>query len=148
MNPTDTITVLNRLILTSKNGESALRAAAEEAYHEELRASLFEYSRFFHDAALELQDAVRRVGGRPRGLGSFDNTLHRTWMHIKALAAGHDENVILDAVEQDETEADRMYADAMTWDTPPEIHALIERQAVEARRRHASIHALRERLLH
>lgn len=76
MNTVDTVTILNHLILTSKNGESALRAAADEAWHEELKQSLLEYSRFFGEAARELQEAVRKVGGHPRGLGSFENTLH------------------------------------------------------------------------
>lgn len=149
MNTVDTVTILNRLIITSKNGESALRTAADEAWHEELKQSLSEYSRFFGDAARELQDAVRSVGGQPRELGTFDNTLHRTWMHIHAKVFGRDEDVILDDVERDEAEADRMYADALhDWDVPPEVRALIERQAGEARRRHEAIHALRARLLH
>ena len=149
MNTVDTVTILNRLIITSKNGESALRAAADEAWHEELRQSLTEYSHFFAESARELQDAVRKVGGKPRGLGTFGNTLHRTWMHIHAKVLGRDEDAILDDVERDESEADRMYADALhDWDVPPEVHALIERQAQEARRRHEEIQALRERLLH
>ncbi len=149
MNTVDTVTVLNRLILTAKNGESAMRAAADEAWHEELKQVLLDYSQFFGAAARELQDAVRNAGGRPRGLGTFGNTLHRTWMHIHAKALGRDERAILDDVEQDEAEADRMYADALThWDTPPEIRALLERQASEAQRRHAQIDALRAKLLH
>lgn len=148
MNQTDTVTLLNRLILVSKDGEHALRAAADEAFHEEIKLSLQDYSRFFHETAQELQDAVRRVGGQPREIGSFDNTLHRTWMHIKALATGRDEGVILDSVEQDEAAADRVFADATTWDTPPEVHALLARQAAEVQRRHQAILALRARLVH
>lgn len=148
MNTVDTITLLNRLIITSKNGESALRAAADEAWHDELKATLLEYSHFFAKAASELQDAVRQVGGHPRELGTFDNTLHRTWMHIKAKALGRDESVILDDVEADEATADQIYAEAMLWDTPPEVHALIERQAEGARRRHEALRTLRLQYAH
>lgn len=148
MNTVDTVTILNRLIVTSKNGESALRSAADEAWHEELKQSLSEYSQFFGQAARELQEEVRKMGGHPRGLGTFGNTLHRTWMHVRAKAMGQDEGVILDEVEQDESEADYMYADAIrNWDTPPDVHALLERQAAEARRRHDAIHELRARLM-
>lgn len=148
MNTVDTVTILNRLIVTSKNGESALASAADEAWHEELKQSLSEYSAFFGQAARELQEQVRKIGGTPRELGTFGNTLHRTWMHIRAKALGRREDVILDDVEQDEFEADFMYADAIrNWDTPPEVHALLERQAGEARRRHDEIHALRARLV-
>lgn len=148
MNTVDTITLLNRLIITSKNGESALRAAADEAWHEDLKATLLEYSQFFAEAASELQEAVRRVGGHPRELGTFDNTLHRTWMHIKAKALGRDESVILDEVERDEATADQLYAEAMLWETPPEVHALIERQAEGARQRHEALRTLRQQITH
>lgn len=148
MSNIDTITLLNRLIVTSKDGESALRAAAEEAWHDDLKQSLLEYSRFFGEAATELMEAVRRVGGHPRELGTFDNTLHRTWMHIKAKALGRDERDILDTVEEDEALADRVYADAVAWETPPEIHALLERQAEGARMRHRHIREMREQLTH
>jgi uncharacterized protein (TIGR02284 family) len=148
MNTVDTVTILNRLIVTTKNGESALRSAADEAWHEELKQSLAEYSNFFGQAARELQEEVRRIGGRPRELGTFGNTLHRTWLHIHAKALGRDEHAILDDVEQDESEADFMYADAIrNWDTPPDVHALLERQAGEARRRHEAIQELRARLV-
>jgi uncharacterized protein (TIGR02284 family) len=147
MNQTDTVTLLNRLILVSKDGEHALRAAADEAYHYELKDSLQDYSDFLHHTAMELQDAVRKVGGEPREIGSFENTLHRTWLHIKALASGRDESVILDSVEEDEATADRLFADAATRDMPPELHALIGRQAAEVQRRHQAIRELRERLL-
>lgn len=146
MSTLDTITLLNRLIVTSKDGEAALRAAAGEAHHQDVRDALTEYSRFFADTARELQDAVKKLGGKPQGSGTFDNTLHRTWMHIKANAYGRDEGVILDEVEADERNADTVFADALTWDTPPEIHALLERQYEGVRNRHEAIGALRERI--
>lgn len=149
MNSVDTVTVLNRLIITSKNGEHALRAAAEEAWHAELKQALTSYSHFFAEAALELQEAVRKAGGNARGLGTFDNTVHRAWMHIHAKMYGRNENTILDDVERDEAEADLMYAEALhDWDVSPEVHALIERQAESARRHHAEIRELRARLVH
>lgn len=148
MSALDTITLLNRLIVTTKNGEAALRAAASEVYHAELQESLEEYSRYFADAARELQAAVEALGGRPNGTGSFDNTLHRTWLHIKANAYGRDEAVILDAVEADEQEADARYSDALTWSTPSDIHALLERQYQGSQQRHDQIRQLRQQLDH
>lgn len=147
MSDLDTITLLNRLIVTSKNGEDALRAAASEAHHAELKQALMEYSHFFADAAHEMQDAVRRLGGHPKGLGTFDNTVHRWLMHLRALAEGRNERVILDNVESDEHEADVRFDDAVAhWDTPPDVHDMLERRRAGARQRHATINALRGRL--
>jgi uncharacterized protein (TIGR02284 family) len=147
MSDTDTITLLNQLIVTSKNGEAALRAAASEAHHDELRRSLTEYSQFFHDAAREMQEAVLRLGGHPKGIGTFGNTVHRWVLHMKALTEGRNEAVILDSVESDEREADRHFDDAVEhWQTSPEVHAMLERQRDEARRRHQAIRAMRQQL--
>jgi len=147
MSDLDTITLLNRLIVTSKNGESALRAASSEAHHAELKQSLLEYSHFFAEAAHEMQDVVHKLGGHAKGIGTFDNTLHRTLLHLRALIEGRNEAMILDSVESDEREADIRFDDAVShWDTPPEIHAMLERQRDGARQRHEAIKAMRLRL--
>lgn len=147
MHELDAITLLNRLIVTSKNSEHALRAAAEEAHHAELKQSLLEYSRFFADAAHEMQEAVTRLGGHPAGHGTFGNTVHRFYLHLKANATGRDEGVILDTVERDEADAEARFEEAVIhWETPPEIHAMLERQFEGARRRHDAIRQMRERL--
>ena len=147
MSDLDTITLLNRLIVTSKNGESALRAAASEAHHAELKQALIEYSRFFAEAAHEMQDAVRQLGGHPKGLGTFDNTVHRWLMHIRALVEGRNEQMILDSIESDEHAADVRFDDAVAhWQTPPEIHDMLERQRDGARQRHDTINSMRDRL--
>ncbi|WP_028080764.1 PA2169 family four-helix-bundle protein [Solimonas soli] len=139
MNTVDTVELLNHLIVMSKNGERGLRAAADEAHHADLKQSLFEYSHFFGDAARELQEAVRRLGGQPKEIGSFAHTLHRTWMHLKVTALGRDEDVILDDIEEEERLAESRYADAVREETPPEIHALLERHYELAQKHHDAI---------
>ena len=147
MSDMDTITLLNRLIVTSKDGESALRAAASEAHHAELKQSLMEYSRFFCEAAREMQEVVHRLGGQPREVGTFGNTVHRTLMHLMALVDGRNERTLLDSIERDEQAADLRFDDAVShWDTPPDIHAMLERQRDGARQRHLAIMAMREHL--
>ena len=148
MSDLDTITLLIRLIVTSKNSEAALRAAAEEVHHADLHDSLAEYSRFFSDTASELQAIVEGLGGRPKGTGTFDNTLHRTWLHIKSSIYGRNEALILDAVEADEQEADARFDDALTWDIPPDIHALLERRREGSHERHEQLRAIRSQLEH
>ncbi|MFP5306877.1 MAG: PA2169 family four-helix-bundle protein, partial [Gammaproteobacteria bacterium] len=146
MSTADTISLLNRLIVVERNGQFALRAAADEAYHAEVRGSLMQYSDFLGHAADELQHAVRELGGRATGVGTFGSVVHRTWMHLKASALGRDERVILDEVEQEEAEAETLLADAVTWDTPPPVHTLLQRQYEGAKRHHHVIRGLRDRL--
>src|SRR3546814_6901370 len=75
MNTVDTIELLNKLIVTSKNSERGLCAAAEEAHHTALKQSLFDYARFFGESASELQQAVRQLGGKPKEIGTFAHTV-------------------------------------------------------------------------
>jgi len=146
MNSVDTIQMLNRLIVMSKDSEQELRAAAEEAHHADLKQSLLEYSRSFADAARDMQDAVRRLGGEPREIGTFAHTVHRAWMHLKVTALGRDEDVILDDVEDEERAAEARLAEALHEETPPDVHALLERHYARALKHHDAIREWRLRI--
>lgn len=146
MNNLDTITMLNRLIVVSKDGESSLRAAAEEAYHPDLKNSLMSYSRFFGEAARDLQHAVQDLGGAPKALGTFGNTLHRTWLHLRSSALGHNEDILLDDIADDERAVAEGLARAVREDTPPKVHALLERHYEGVLKHYGEIRELREKL--
>ncbi|MFT4045831.1 MAG: PA2169 family four-helix-bundle protein [Solimonas sp.] len=136
MNTVDTIELLNHLIVTAKNGERGLRAAAEEAHHAGLKQSLHDHAQFFGEAAREMQDVVRRLGGKPREIGTFGHALHRTWMHLKVTALGGDEDVILNDVEEADDAAESRCAEAVREDTPPDVRALLARHYLAAQRHH------------
>lgn len=146
MNNLDTITMLNRLIVVSKDGESSLRAAAEEAYHPALKDSLMSYSRFFGEAASELQKAVTDLGGAPKALGTFGNTLHRTWLHLRSVAQGHNEDVLLEEISDDERLVAESLARAVREDTSPEVHDLLERQYEGVLKHYCELRDIREKL--
>ena len=149
MNTVDTIELLNKLVVTAKNGEQTLRAAAEEAHHPQLKDSLQEGSDFFKRAASDLQAAIRSIGGKPRELGSFDNTVHRTWMHLKSTALGRDESELLDMLEEDEAQFERQFAVAAAReDIGPDIHAMLERQYQGTQRQHEEIRGWQHLQLH
>lgn len=146
MNNIDTITMLNRLIVISKDGESSLRAAAEEAYHPELKDSLMSYSRFFGQAAGDLQKAVLDLGGAPKALGTFGNTLHRTWLHLRSSAQGHNEDVLLDEIASDERVVAESLARAVREDTLPQIHELLERHYEGVLKHYGELREIRQHL--
>lgn len=145
MSAVDTISMLNRLIVVAKDGEDALRAAAEEAHHTDVRAALLEFSVFLQQAVPELQSNVRALGGNPKELGSFGNTLHRAWVHLRAMALGRREDVLLDDVESDEALAEQLFAEAATWDTTADIHASLQRLSDGVRLHHQALRDLRQR---
>lgn len=143
MEKPELINLLNHLIVTAKNGASSLRAAGDEAHHAELKRSLYEYSQFYASSAAELQEAVRKLGGTPKEIGTFGNTLHRTWMHLKLTALGRDEDELLNEVETEEEEVERRYGEAvhetLQDEADPEMRKLIERQFQTALRHHERI---------
>src|SRR3546814_18155778 len=77
---------------------------------------------------LELQQAVRQLGGKPKEIGTFAHTVHRTLMHLRVTALGRDENSLLEEDEGEENEVEGRLAKAIAVDTPPKILELLELQ--------------------
>ncbi|HSW12643.1 MAG TPA: PA2169 family four-helix-bundle protein [Solimonas sp.] len=148
MTDLDTITAFNELIETSKDGERNFRAAAEEAYHPELKSFLKDRAQDCARSAQELQDAVRALGGRPEEIGTTGATVRRGWMHLKALALGRDEIAILDECERYEDAVEARYEHALGVEMPDRMHALVERQYEGMRQHHSEMRGMRERFAH
>jgi len=148
MTDLDTITAFNELIETSKDGERSFRAAAEEAYHPELKNFLNDCALDCARAATELQSAVRALGGKPEEIGTTGATVRRSWMHLKALALGRDETIILDECERFEGDAEARYEHALGVEMPTEMHALVQRQYDGMVQHHNELRSLRQRYAH
>ncbi len=78
----DTISTLNNLIETCKDGELGFKTAAEGLQSSETKAKFLEYSRQRAEMARELQAEVRRLGEDPEKAGSVSASLHRGWIDI------------------------------------------------------------------
>lgn len=146
MEKPELVHLLNHLIVTAKDGAGSLRAAGDEAYHPILKQSLYEFAQFYLRSAEELQAAVRELGGAPREIGSFGNTLHRTWLHLKLTALGRDETVLLQDLARDEEELERRFSAAALEDSDPKTRRLIEGQYQTALRYHARLDRLQRQL--
>jgi len=146
MNQADLVPLLNRLIVTAKDEASSLRAAGEKAYHADLKNALYECSQFFARSAEELQEAVRTLGGQPKEVGTFANTLYRTWLHLKMSALGRDEDKLLNEVESEEDLVEQKFG-AAAHDAPdPQLRSLIERQFQTALHHHERISDLHRQI--
>ena len=67
----DTISTLNSLIETCKDGELGFKTAAEGLQSADVKAKFLEYLRQRAEMARELQAEVRRLGGDPEKSGSM-----------------------------------------------------------------------------
>ena len=78
MDTKDTISVLNDLIETSKDGEKGFMECAEDLRDPQLKSTMSQRARDCATAAAELQQMVRSLGGDPETSTSTVSYTHLT----------------------------------------------------------------------
>ena len=115
-----TISCLNNLIETCKDGQDGFRTAAESVSRPDLKTLFNTFSQQRAQFAAELQNEVRRLGGDPEKTGSVAASLHRGWIDIKSAVTGNDDNAVVSECERGEDAAVRNYEEALNDDDLPE----------------------------
>jgi uncharacterized protein (TIGR02284 family) len=141
----ETISLLNSLIETCKDGEQGFKTAAEGLTSSDLKAKFFQYSRERGQIASELQAEVRRLGGDPEHSGSMSGALHRGWLDIKSAITGKDDHAILAEAERGEDVAKSAFENALKAVPPGATQALVQRLALSVRQAHDDVRNLRDR---
>ena len=144
MTESDSVSILNDLTETSKDGQKGFETSAEEAKSAELKQVFRQYSQECAAAVSELQELVRALGGDPEKSGSTLGALHRGWVDLKAKITGHDDLAILEEVERGEDVAKSNYQKSLEKDLPIDIRAVVQRQYEGVLRHHDHIRALRD----
>src|SRR5215212_5431244 len=103
-----TISALNSLIETCRDGQGGFKEAAENVESPELKT-------FFNQVALERAQFV----GEPENTGSTAAAIHRVWMDIKGSLTGRDDQSILNECERGEDSAVDAYKDALKDENLP-----------------------------
>ena len=138
----DTISVLNNLIETCKDGQNGFQTAADGVKNSELKTLFNKYSQQRAQFAAELQGEVRRLGGDPEKAGSVVATLHRGWINIKAAVTGEDESAVLAECERGEDSAVSNYQDALKANLPADVQTVVRRQFTQVKEAHDRIRSL------
>jgi uncharacterized protein (TIGR02284 family) len=123
-----TISTLNDLIETCKDGANGFREAAAAVTHPDAKALFTSRVPAIERSAAELQAEVRRLGGEPEQTGSVAAAVHRKWIDLKAAVTGKDEAAIITECERGEELAVKHYEDALKADLAAETRALVEPQ--------------------
>ena len=142
----ESISVLNDLIETCKDGQEGFKSCAEDIKHPELKALFVKRSADCATAAAELQAAVRSMGGDPETSTSVAGDLHRRWVDVKSLFTGKDEEAVLNEAERGEDHALKAYKEALdkiNKHNLMDIRDLVERQFHGVQRNHDQVKALR-----
>ncbi|MGY4535220.1 uncharacterized protein (TIGR02284 family) [Pseudomonas sp. TE3786] len=143
METKDTISLLNNLIETSKDGQKGFRECANDIENAELKGLFTQRSAECAAAAGELQQLVRSLGGDPETSSSATGTLHRGWVNLKSVLTGHSEKAILNECERGEDVALKHYKEALEKDLPSNVRSILEKQRQGVQRNHDQVKALR-----
>ena len=141
---TNTVSVLNDLIETSKDGEQGFLKAAEDATDPKLKTLFASRADECGRAARELQARVVQLGGKPEDRGSVSGALHRGWVDVKSALSSRDNHAILAECERGEDVAKKRYREALDKELPADIRALVELQFQGVIQNHDRIRDLRD----
>lgn len=142
----ETITLINELIETCKDGEAGFRNLAENTKNDYLRSLFFSRSSDTSSAAAELQGIVRQLGGDPETSTSLAGDLHRRWVDLKAAVTGKNDAAILGEAERGEEIAKNKYAEALKSPyLAPEILTIVQKHHDGVLRNYEQIKILREK---
>jgi uncharacterized protein (TIGR02284 family) len=142
----ETISTINDLIETLKDGQEGFRQAAEAVEDPELKSLFNEFSLQRSRFAGELQGQAVALGeSKPEDSSSAAGAMHRTWINLKSAIAKHDDHAILAECERGEDSAVKEYLEAMEEeDLAESVREIISRQYAEVQNAHDRIKQLRD----
>jgi len=146
MSNNDVISTLNDLIETCKDGEQGFRTCAEDIKDAQMKSFFTTRAQSCAEAAAELQQEVRALGGNPETGSSISGALHRRWVDIKGLVTGKDDEAILNECERGEDVAKRSYETALGKSLPANIKTIVERQYNGVMKNHDQVKAMRNQV--
>src|SRR5881227_1629128 len=142
----ETISTINDLIETLKDGQEGFRQAAEAVEDPKLKSVFNEYSLQRARFAGELQSQAIALGeSKPEDSSSAAGAMHRAWINLKSAITKRDDHAILAECERGEDSAVKEYRDAMeNEELSSPIRDLVSRQYTEVKSAHDRIKQLRD----
>lgn len=143
----ETISTLNSLIETLKDGQEGFRQASEAVKDSQMKSLFSELSLQRSKFAGELQNHVIQLGeSEPEKTSSTAGALHRAWINMKSAITSQDDHAILSECERGEDSAVAEYKKAMEDDSrlSSPIRETVSRQYTAVKAAHDQVKALRD----
>lgn len=139
-----TLSVLEDLIETCKDGQKGYQDAAEHTKRADLKTYFNEQSLVRARFSEELRSELSRLG-KPdkKPAGSVAGAIHRAWIDTKVALGGGD-TTILESVEAGEDRAKEAYKKALSESLPSDITAIVRKQATSVQETHDRVKSLRD----
>ena len=140
----NTISTLNTLIETCKDGQEGFKQAAEGIQRSDVKSVFYELGQQRAKFAGELQSLVREMGDDPETTSSTAGALHRGWINIKSAITGKDDAAILNEAERGEDVAVNAYKKALEENLPANVQTVVQQQSTEVKAGHDKVRGLRD----
>src|SRR5260370_17894724 len=139
MDVNNTVSVLEELIQTCKDGQKGYQEAATKVKRTDLKTFFNEQTQERGRFAAELEAELNRVGKGDKKLsGSVLGTLHRAWIDTKVGLGGGDKTV-LEWLEHGEDRAKDAYQKAVNSSLPASLMEGIRRQTPSGQQTHDQV---------
>jgi uncharacterized protein (TIGR02284 family) len=146
MDHNDTVSQLEKLIETCKDGEYGFRTCAEHVKSTDLKDIFLRRAEDCQRGASELQQIVVQLGGKADTGSTVTGALHRGWVSVVGVLSGKSDGAILDECERGEDAAMERYRDAIKANLPSDVMAVVQRQYEGVKRNHEQIRTLRNQV--
>ena len=143
----DVIDTLNGLLEVCRDGEYGFKECAAHLKGDNLKSVLVRREQNCKTGAMELQQLIKRMGGKCDEGGTVSGAIHRGWVSVKGSVGGYSDKSLLDECERAEDVALAKYRKALKQNMPSFAKEVVEHQANGAQRNHDQIKALRDGLV-
>lgn len=142
----ETISTLNDLIETCKDGQEGFRLASEAVTNDEdLKTFLFSCSLQRSKFAGELQAELKTLGeADPAESSTVKSALHRGWINLRQAITGGDDHAILAECERGEDLAVAAYRKAVNSGLSDPLREIVQRQFQEVLATHNTVRDMRD----
>jgi uncharacterized protein (TIGR02284 family) len=145
MDSKKTVSTLNDLIETCRDGQNGFKEAAENVKSPDLKSFFNQVAADRAQLVRELEVEVRKLGGDPEKKGSTAGALHGAWMEIKGTLTGKGDQAVLTECESGEDSAVQAYKDAIkSPNLPANILTIVERQSRIIQQTHDRVKQMRD----
>ena len=122
----ETISVLNGLVETCKDGFEGFKSAADSVKSDHLKKLFSELAEERAQCASKLQAEVISLGGSPEKHGSASAAMHRGWLGLKAAITGGDEHAVVAECERGEDVAVAEFRKALEKNLSMKSRSVVE----------------------
>jgi uncharacterized protein (TIGR02284 family) len=141
----ETISTINGLIETLKDGQEGFKQASEAVKDPQLSSLFSEYSQQRSSFANELQTQAKNLGEpEPETSSSAAGAMHRAWINLKSVISNGDDHAILAECERGEDAAVQEYKKAMEEDLDSPLREIVSRQYSDVKAAHDRVKNLRD----